>query len=161
MDNDRIERSIKRISIQILEENYKENQVFLIGIKGMGFALAERIFNFLNNQNTETIFLLHAIEMDKNNPLKGKYNFVDNVPALENSAVLLIDDVLNSGKTLMHAASHLLQFNPKSLQTVVLLDRVHRKFPIKANIVGMSINTTIQSHIEVDLNNLNSAAYLI
>ena len=71
------------------------------------------------------------------------------MPSHFEGAVVLVDDVLNSGKTLVYALAHILKGDPKSVKTVTLVDRRHRKFPIKADYVGMTLSTTIQEHISV------------
>ena len=72
----------------------------------------------------------------------------------------LVDDVLNSGKTLMHAAARILSFNVKELRTIILVDRTHRRFPIRADYAGLSLSTTMKEHIEVDFSEDNEGVYL-
>ena len=79
---------------------------------------------------------------------------------MNNKKVVLIDDVLNSGKTLMHAASFLLNQDIKKMNTVVLVDRRHRNFPIKADFVGLTLSTTIQEHINVEILENKISVYL-
>ena len=78
----------------------------------------------------------------------------------KNKSVIIVDDVLNSGKTLMHAASALTQSGAKQINTIVLIDRRHRKFPIRADWVGLTLSTTLQEHISVEFEKSSVKAYL-
>ena len=88
--------------------------------------------------------------MDKKKPLNSGLNSEIESKKLKNKAVILVDDVLNSGKTLVYATKFLLDFEVKNLQTVCLIDRKHRKFPIRADFVGLTLSTTLQEHITVE-----------
>ena len=89
--------------------------------------------------------------MDKKSPLKSGIVTEIEGTELKNKIVILVDDVLNSGKTLVYATKFLLDYNVKGLQTVCLVDRKHRKFPIRADYVGLTLSTTLQEHIAVEL----------
>ena len=80
---------------------------------------------------------------------------------MENGYIVLVDDVLNSGKTMQYALVKILQFPTKAIKTLTLVDRKHRRFPIKANFVGMSLSTTLKQHVEVDLKSKKNKAYLV
>ena len=80
---------------------------------------------------------------------------------MKNGFVVLVDDVLNSGKTMQFALVEILQFPTKAIKTLTLVDRKHRRFPIKANFVGMSLSTTLKEHVKVDLTENSSKAYLV
>jgi len=144
-----VEQKIERIAHQILEKNYDEKEIVLIGIANRGYLLAEKINTALQNI-TEITVTLHKLKIHKDKPLENDVDFSTDLDYLNNKSTILIDDVLNSGRTLIYATRYILESNLKYLTTVVLVDRKHRKFPIKANFVGLTLSTTLQEHITVD-----------
>ena len=148
LDNESVNKKLDRITQQIIEDNYKEKELIIIGISEKGFLLAKKIASLLNELKTSFHIDLIELIINKSNP---KTNLVKLKPdkSFHNKKVILIDDVLNSGKTLMHAAAHILEQNISKMKTIVLVDRRHRLFPIKADWVGMTLSTTMQEHIRV------------
>lgn len=153
-----IEQKINRIAYQILEENYDEKEIVLIGIKDNGFAFAKRIVKYLATI-TDIKLHLHYIEVDKTHPEKmaPKYDF--DQAQLQNKSIVLVDDVANTGRTLGYALKPLLDFLPKKIQVAVLVDRQHKLFPVSADFVGLSLSTTLKEHITVELGK-EEAVYL-
>jgi pyrimidine operon attenuation protein/uracil phosphoribosyltransferase len=92
------------------------------------------------------------LEIDKENPRNG-VRISSNIQSLKNKSIIIIDDVLNSGSTLLYAVNSFLGVSLKKIQTVVLVNRNHKKFPIKADFKGISLSTSIKEHIKVVLNN--------
>jgi pyrimidine operon attenuation protein / uracil phosphoribosyltransferase len=148
LNNDDVQKKISRISYQIIEDNYLEKDVIIVGVSIRGFLFADFIFKKLKSINSEINFKLVELKLDKNNPNKANIS-TSPVLDLKDKTVILVDDVLNSGKTLIHAASFLVSNGVKKLNTSVLIDRRHRSFPIKANWVGLTLSTTFQEHISV------------
>jgi pyrimidine operon attenuation protein/uracil phosphoribosyltransferase len=144
-----VEQKTQRIAHQILEKNYDEKEIVLIGIANRGYLLAEKINAILQNI-TEIKVTLHKLKLHKDKPLDNDVDFSTDLDYLNNKSIILIDDVLNSGRTLIYATRYILESKLKYLTTVVLVDRKHRKFPIKANFVGLTLSTTLQEHISVD-----------
>jgi len=144
-----VEQKIQRIAHQILEKNYDEKEIVLIGIANRGYLLAEKINAALQNI-TKIKVTLHKLKLHKDKPLDNDVDFSTDLDYLNNKSIILIDDVLNSGRTLIYATRYILESKLKYLTTVVLVDRKHRKFPIKANFVGLTLSTTLQEHISVD-----------
>jgi len=144
-----VEQKIQRIAHQILEKNYDEKEIVLIGIANRGYLLAEKINAALQNI-TKIKVTLHKLKLHKDKPLDNDVDFSEDLDYLNNKSIILIDDVLNSGRTLIYATRYILDSDIKYLTTVVLVDRKHRKFPIKANFVGLTLSTTLQEHISVD-----------
>jgi pyrimidine operon attenuation protein / uracil phosphoribosyltransferase len=144
-----VEQKIQRIAHQILEKNYDEKEIILIGIANRGYLLAEKI-NAALQTITEIKVTLHKLKLHKDKPLDNDIDFSTDLDYLNNKSIILIDDVLNSGRTLIYATRYILESKLKYLTTVVLVDRKHRKFPIKANFVGLTLSTTLQEHISVD-----------
>ncbi len=159
LDNESVNKKIDRITHQIIEENFNEKELIIIGISKNGFLLAEKITKLLNQLNKSLKVELTELHINKKNPLKNSIEIKPNL-SCENKKVILIDDVLNSGRTLMHAAAYVINLGIKKMNTIVLVDRRHRLFPIKADWVGLTLSTTIQEHIRVDFKKGNILVYL-
>lgn len=150
LNHEQVRQKIKRIAHEILENYYQEKELVFIGVVGQGKYLAQLVSDEMAAIEGPKIHLFE-IEMDKKNPLKKEISLSASNKELAGKHVLLFDDVLNSGKTLMHAASAILNFDVKTLHTVVLVNRKHRKFPIRADFMGMEVATTLQEHIDVEI----------
>lgn len=154
-----IMQKIKRIAYQIYEFNYSEKEIVFVAIEKQGVILAERIKPILEDISGTKVDLL-SLKINKKSPLNN-VELAGDGKLLNNKSVILIDDVLNSGQTLIYAAKHILNYKVKSLTTVVLVDRLHRKFPIKADFVGLTLSTTLQDHISVEFKDGNDTVYLM
>ena len=159
LNNDDIQKKIARISYQIIENYYDEKEVILVGLSKRGFLFAEFIFKKLKEINSKIDFKLLELNVNKNNPNQSNISIKPTID-LKNKKVILIDDVLNSGRTLMHAAAYLLNQNISKMNTIVLVDRRHRLYPIKADWVGLTLSTTLQEHIRVNFEKDNILIYL-
>lgn len=160
MQHEQIQQKINRIAHEIYENNFEFNQIFIVGISGQGFVLAERLVEILKKISSLKIELI-KISLNKDEPLNEKVSLSADLNSLQNQSVVLVDDVLNSGKTLMYAAAHLLQVNLKKLNTVCLVDRRHRRYPIRADFVGLTLSTTLQEHIKVEFSDKKDSVFLI
>ncbi len=158
LDHTRITQKLRRIAFQIYETNHDADSVYLVAVEKQGSMLADRLLPVLEEVAPFAVRLMH-LHIDKRNPLEAPVLSADG-QQLGGARVVLIDDVLNSGRTLMYAACHLLQWPLYSLQTVVLVDRRHRQFPIKADFVGLTLSTTLQEHINVVFHEDHDAVYL-
>lgn len=156
LDAERIGRCIQRIARQILEDHHGAHHIVVAAIAGQGTVLAARIAEELMAIDaTET----HAciIQMDKDAPLDHPMSLEDDhgqpfdTAVLEGAVVIVVDDVLNSGRTLLHGVAHILPGRPRHIGTCVLVDRIHRRFPVRADYVGQSLSTNLKAHIEVQL----------
>jgi len=159
LGHDRIQTIIERLAHQILENHAESKELILIGISGRGIDLRDRISDILAGIGKVKL-QKGEIQLNKLEPLKMDILMDLELSALKDKEIVLIDDVLNSGKTLVHCMAHLLKADVKSIRTVVLVDRIHRNFPIKADYVGMSLSTTIQERVEVELGK-EDYAYLV
>jgi pyrimidine operon attenuation protein/uracil phosphoribosyltransferase len=161
LSNRQIQQRIDRIAYQIYENNYQEKEIIIAGITKNGFTLAERISEKLSEISPIKVKLAEII-INKKNPLSEKIKV--NLPEkeLKDKVVIVVDDVLESGRTMMYAIDPFLKSSVKKLTTVVLVDRAHHSYPIKADFVGISLATTMQEHISVELNgNAKDAVYLM
>jgi pyrimidine operon attenuation protein/uracil phosphoribosyltransferase len=147
MDQKHIQKTIKRISYQIYETNSEENELVLAGIKENGLELATRIQKELKKISDLDVVLIE-IKMDKKNP-RDKISVSKSISFCENKSVVVVDDVLNTGRTLIYAVKKFLSIKLKKIQTAVLVNRNHKNFPIKGDFKGISLSTSIKEHINV------------
>lgn len=154
-----IEQKIVRMAHEIHENNYKEKEIILVGIVGRGLELAERLHKALQHIADMPV-KLEQITIDKNHPLSSDMVYSGQTGALKNKSVVLIDDVLNSGRTLIFASKYLLTTEPRKLAIATLVDRYHRRFPIHADYVGLTLSTNLKEHVTVVLDNGQEAVYL-
>lgn len=159
--NDRqIRQKINRIAYEVYENNFEEKQLLMIGISGSGFVFAEKIAAALKAISPLKVKLIE-LQINKENPLQNDISLPVSIKEITGKTVILIDDVLNTGKVLMYAAKYLLDFPLKRLVTAVLVNRRHRAFPIRADYVGMTLSTTLQEHISVEFKKNKDAVYLV
>jgi pyrimidine operon attenuation protein / uracil phosphoribosyltransferase len=141
------EKKLKRMAFEILENNFGETGFILAGIRESGTVIAQAIQKLLNEIAGIKSELI-TITLDKKNPKEVTLN---KQADFHNRVVILIDDVSNSGKTLLYAIKPFLDLNPKKIQTLVLVERSHNTFPVKPDYVGLSVATTLQEHIYVEV----------
>ncbi len=145
-----IKQKLNRIAFQILENNFSEKEIILVGIEGNGFTVAKRLEELLKSISKFKV-TLGKITINKQNPLTEKPVLSLKESEFKGKVVVLVDDVLNSGRTLIYGVREFLDKPIKKLNTVVLVDRSHTNFPVKADFVGLSLSTTLQEHIVADL----------
>ena len=150
LDHDRVQRKLTRIVHQLHEEYHAEKGIVIVGVVPRGLMLARRLAAGLT-EATDLLVDLVELRLDKDAPLERPAHLSVEPATLRDRVVVLVDDVLMSGRTLMHAASFLVQVPLRKLTTVVLVDRRHRTYPIRADIVGLTLSTTLQEHISVEL----------
>jgi pyrimidine operon attenuation protein/uracil phosphoribosyltransferase len=144
---------------EIHENHYREKELVLIGVEGRGSQLAARLCKLLSEVSELTIHQ-EEIRLNKDKPLTEPLVFTGDLKSLKGKSVILVDDVLNSGKTLIYASRFLLDVDLKSLTIATLVDRFHRKFPIRPDIVGITLSTNLREHVTVNLNKGKEAVYL-
>jgi pyrimidine operon attenuation protein/uracil phosphoribosyltransferase len=155
-----IQQRIDRIAYQIYENNYLEKEIIIAGISSNGYLLAERIAKKVS-EISEIKVKLAEIVVNKKKPLSEKIKVSLSEKELKNKTVIVVDDVLESGRTMMYGIDPFVKYSVKRLITIVLVDRDHHSFPVKADFVGVSLATTMQEHIDVMLNGgKNDAVYL-
>lgn len=158
LDHQTITHKTRRIAFQILESNCDTDEIIIAGINGNGFLFSKNIKDHLE-QITDIKITLCEVILDKKNPLVGITTSLDK-ELYQNKDIVLVDDVLNSGRTLIYGVKHFLNVPLASFRTAVLVDRNHKSFPVKADFKGISLSTSMQEQVEVDLNNENMTAYL-
>lgn len=164
LNADQIRKKVRRIAFEVYERNYLEPRLIMAGITGRGYALAQMIARDLkeiSHFKTETDTLILAeVFIEKFAARQGEVSLDCPLNSLENASIVLVDDVLNTGKTLAHSLKPFLQHNIKKLEIAVLVNRSHTLFPISADYTGYELATTLQEHIEVILEADHQAVYL-
>jgi len=149
LDKHQIAQKLDRIAYQLLEDNYDEQEIIIAGIMPRGNFLAERLKKILDEIAPFKSTLMN-IELDKqSSSLRAKTD--TDISICHNKAVILVDDVLNSGKTLAYGFGVFLDVPLKKLRTVVLIDRNHKSFPVTTDFAGIALSTILKEHIEVIL----------
>ena len=144
------DKKMARMALEIAEQLSHEKQpVILIGIKESGMVIAEKMFELVKPLLSSEVQLL-SCSMNKKVPTDVTFSRILN---FDNMNVVIIDDVTNSGRTLLYALKPLMDFHPARVQTLVLVERMHKTFPIKPDYVGLSVATTLQDHIHVEVEN--------
>ncbi|HEV3251164.1 MAG TPA: phosphoribosyltransferase family protein [Puia sp.] len=141
------EKKLRRMAYEILENNSEENQLILAGIRESGSVIARNIQTLLTeiaHMKTELI----TITLDKKFP--NEVLLSKTIP-LEGKVIIVIDDVANTGRTLLYSLKPFLDHHPKKIQALVLVERTHKAFPVKPDYVGLSVATTLQEHIYVEV----------
>jgi pyrimidine operon attenuation protein/uracil phosphoribosyltransferase len=150
LDHQEVFHKINRIAWQIYEEHHKHKSIILAGIAVRGYALAALLAVELKKIG-ELDVLLAKIELDKTNPLNSTAKVSGAGKDFTNKSIVVIDDVLNSGSTLIYGVRFFLDFKVQSIHTVVLVDRSHKRYPVKADFKGLSLSTAMQEHVEVHI----------
>ena len=153
-----IQSSIRRIAYQLYETNIDETSLVLVGIEKKGTYLSKLIG--LQLSKISTIKLIHvSLNLNKKEPL----NMIESslpISQMENHSIVVVDDVLNTGSTLIYAVNYFLQISVKQIKTVVLVNRNHKKYPIKADFKGLSLSTSLNDHVTVVFEGDESGIYL-
>lgn len=153
-----IAHKTKRIAYQIFETFVNEEEVILAGIANNGYLFAQKIATELALISDLKVTLCE-VKINKQNP---QTPITTSIPSAEyqNKALVLIDDVLSTGTTLIYGVKHFLEVPLSKFKTAVLVDRNHKKYPVKADFKGISLSTSLQEHIQVVFEENNSYAYL-
>ena len=159
LDERQINQKLDRIAYEIVENNFDDETLFLVGIKGNGFEIAKELAKRLENIGEQKITVVELV-IDKKNPLDHPITTSIPMEEFDNNTLILIDDVINSGHTMQYALIKLLERPTKRVKTVALVDRKHRSFPIRCDYVGLTLSTTLKDRIEVELDGVKRA-YLV
>lgn len=149
---------IRRIAYQIYESNVNESEIILAGIDTNGYLLAKKLKTNLD-KISDIKSTLCKVVVDKKNPLSEIKTSLSE-EEYTNKSIILIDDVLNSGSTLIYGVKHFLNVPLKQFKTAVLVNRNHKKFPVKADFKGISLSTSLHEHVQVVFEENDNYAYL-
>ncbi len=140
-------RKLQRMAYEIVENNLDEENIILVGIQENGSIIAENIQKLLREISSVHAELIH-LKLDKRKPVDIK---LSQDLEFDNKVIIIVDDVANSGKTMLYAIKPFLAFHPKKIQTLVMVERTHKAFPVNSDYVGISVSTTLQEHIYVEV----------
>jgi pyrimidine operon attenuation protein / uracil phosphoribosyltransferase len=141
-----IKRKLRRMALEIAERNTEEKQILIAGIAGNGVLVAKNLITILKEiTNLQIEFI--EIKLNKKDPLQSR---LETDISIKGKTIIIVDDVANSGKTIMYALKLFLNDYPKKIQTLVLVERSHKAFPVQTDYVGLSVATTLQEHISVE-----------
>jgi len=154
-----ITQKTERIAYEIYENTFEEPIIYIGGIAGNGFLFAERLVQQLKDISSQQVRLFE-ISISKDKPLKNEIKLSIDESDLTNATCILVDDVINSGRTMLYAVRKLLENELHVLKVATLVNRTHRRFPVHADFVGLNLSTTMKDKIAVDLGK-NEAAYLV
>ena len=147
LDQATTEKKLRRMAYEIVENNLGESEIIIAGIRDSGDVIARTIRQLLSEIHSIKTTLI-SVSLDKKMPrdivLSDSVDFNGKV-------ILLVDDVANSGKTLLYSLKPFLEFHPKKIQILVLVERTHKAFSIKPDYVGLSVATTFEDHIFVEV----------
>lgn len=161
LNNEQIQAKLDRMVHEIHELCYNETEIIICGIApGNGIEISNRIANKLKIIS-DIVPVLSSIKINKQDPLSSDIILDIEDQQYEGKTIIIIDDVSNSGKTLMYAVKHFMEKKIKSIHPLVLVDRNHSRYPVKTRFVGLTISTTLQDHIHVEMNDSEEAVYLV
>jgi len=150
LDGSQIKQKIKRLAIEILENNFEEKTIVLAGINNNGTGFAKLLEKQLK-KITEINIQIVTIRLTPSAPLSTPIEIDTPVESLKGKTIILVDDVANTGRTIFYACKPILNILPKKLEVAVLVDRKHKTFPIYPKYVGFSLATTLKEDIELQI----------
>lgn len=158
LNSTEIKHITKRIAYQIYETFVDEQEIIIAGISKNGYEFAKKIAEEIKKISSLQLVLCE-VTIQKDNvfaPIQTSLQPLD----YQNKGVILVDDVLNSGATLIYGVKHFLNVPLKKFKTAVLVDRNHKKYPVKVDFKGISLSTSLQEHVEVVFEKENDVAFL-
>jgi pyrimidine operon attenuation protein/uracil phosphoribosyltransferase len=159
LDDRQISQKIKRIAVEIYEHNFNEKSIVVAGIDGQGYSLAKRLADQVQ-QISPLEVILTKVSLDKIAPQQSEVTLDCDIKTLKKKCIILVDDVLNTGRTFAYGMKPFLDIEVKKIETAVLVNRAHTLFPIYPQYTGYELTTTIKDHVEVRLGK-QSAVYLV
>lgn len=158
LDKAQINQKIRRMAYEIYEQNHEQKEIILAGVDQNGLKLSISLKKEIDAISNIKVHVI-KLDVDKDAPVQPKVDLSD-FPQIDQFTVIVVDDVLNSGRTMIYAIDPFLQMGAKKIQTAVLVNRSHKRYPISVDYKGLELATTIQEHIQVDLSESDSSAYL-
>lgn len=148
LDNEQVARIITRMAHEVYERNFNLKSMVLAGVEGRGLVVANQIKQELASISKMSLQLVE-IKINKDEPTASGIEMKSDGKLKATDSVLLVDDVLNSGRTLIYSMQPFLNAGVRSVQVAVLVDRNHKRFPVAADYIGLSLQTTLQEHVHV------------
>jgi len=148
LDYQDVENKIKRISLEILEDNIDEKKLILFGVSKNGKIIAKKIITSIK-KHSEIDFELIGVEIVSNSKDSLKF---DKSFKLNNRSLIIVSDVSQSARTLQLIISSLMSQDPIKINTAVIINRDHSLFPVKINYSGLNLSTSVNEHVDVRVN---------
>lgn len=146
LDKETANRKLRRMALEIAERNAGMQSITLVGIKENGIHIARQLAGHLFNAGIKPSVL--ELSLNKKDPGEIKLN--GQVDAIRD-IIILVDDVANSGRTMLYALKPFLDLKPHKMETLALVERTHKKFPVTVDYVGLSMSTTREQNIVVEV----------
>ena len=150
LDDKKIRQKIRRLAIEIMENNYEEPEIILAGINKLGLAFARLLQTELTTIGKQKITLTN-IRINPADPLSSEVLLDLPIPYLQGKTIIVVDDVANTGRTIFYACKPILDTLPKKVEVAVMVDRTHKSFPVKVDYYGLSLATTLLENIDVQM----------
>ncbi|MBI1224860.1 MAG: phosphoribosyltransferase [Bacteroidetes bacterium] len=150
LDDRKIRQKIRRLAIEIMENNYEEPEIILAGINNRGMAFARLLHAELVAIGSQRITLTH-LRINPADPLSSDIKLELPISYLEGKSIIIVDDVANTGRTIFYACKPILETLPKKVEIAVMVDRTHKSFPVKVDYFGLSLATTLLENIDVQI----------
>lgn len=150
LDNAQIQQKIKRLAIEILEHNFDEGEIVLLGMNSTGYTFAELLQAELLKIYDKTLSI-RRIKINPKFPIKEEAEIEGGQDDLKGKVLIIVDDVANTGRTIFYAFKPLMKILPKKVEVAVLVNRKHKNFPVKVDYLGLELATTVKEHIKVDI----------
>ena len=159
LNHHQIDQKLQRLAYEILEENYTVKQLYFLGINNSGYSFGQMLKDRYDQVSGKES-VLGRVLLNPAGPTSDAVT-LDLTTSLNGKNVIIVDDVANTGRTLFYAIKPILEYLPKKVEAAVLVDRKHKRFPIKVDYVGLSLATTLKEHINVSLSKSGQlSAYL-
>ena len=158
LDNEQVNQKIRRIAFEVYENNFKEHSIVLAGIDCQGYVFARLLAKELERISPLKPQVV-KVNLDKLSPLQGEVELDCDLKEIKKKCIVMIDDVLNTGRTLAYGLKPFLTIDVKKIEVAVLVNRSHTLFPILPNYTGFELSTTLKDHVEVKLGK-KSSVYL-
>lgn len=145
-----VKQKIQRLAYQIAENNFEQDEIILAGINNNGYGFA-RLLEKKLKKIIDTQISIRRVRLNPANPLASEVVFEPKLDDLSSKAVIIVDDVANTGRTIFYACKPLMDLLPSKIEVAVLVDRKHKQFPINVDYVGLSLATTLKENISVKI----------
>lgn len=155
-----VRQKIKRLAIEILEHNFDQKMIYLMGVNNNGYRFAKLIQKEIQAVSDTEIILIN-VRVNAAHPLDQEVTVSVDPVELSGQTIIMVDDVANSGRTLYYATKPLMSIIPGRLEAAVLVDRAHKLFPINVDYVGISLATTLKQDIQVDLDDARAFSVML
>lgn len=158
LDAAQVKQKIRRMAFEIYENNFKEKSLVIAGIDGQGYVLAKQLTKEVEAVSGMEVNLV-KVTLDKLAPQQGEVTLDCDIKLVKKKCIILVDDVLNTGRTLAYGLKPFLDTEVKKIETAVLVNRSHTLFPVYPQYTGYELSTTIKDHVVVMLGK-EAAVYL-